>query len=225
MSGAPASARGGASGAKAAKIIEEFMVENSALEKEKFLLLRNVAQDNKLIAILDERIVAVKSEVMSRKVRLGDYNAQFFQDDEGARANKQRLGAVAAVIETKKIISRELERLSAEEANTATKLDTAKDANAQVTALVNGLRTDARTFRSLTSRLTDELAAVKSRVAGIKHARDEAYLERDRAQEEMREVAKQFELGEPFVRIHPSCVALSLTLMILFSNLPLPRQA
>ncbi len=160
------------------------------------------------MAELEDKIDGSKKEVMNRKMKLGAYSAQFFQLDEGARASKQRLGAVAAVIETKKIIAREFERLRKEDATTEAKLNTAKEANAQICAQINGLRNDTTTYRKLAARLMDELSTAKSRIVGIKHARDEAYLERDRAQEEMREVAKQFELGSG-TTTHASIILLS----------------
>lgn len=132
--------------------------------------------------------------MLAHKAKLCTYSAQIFQVDN--RATRQQLGAVAAVVETKRIIERELARLRSDSVVIESKLNVARDANARVCVQINGLREDRLTFRRLFSSLTSELDSAQYQVENIRHARDEAYAARDRAQNEMRELGKQFELDK-----------------------------
>ena len=138
----------------------------------------------------------IRQDILRRKTKLGSYNAQFFQDDNRAHASRQQLGAVAAVVETKRIIERELSRLRSDSVATESKLNLAHDANGRIHAQINGLREDRLTFRRLYGGLSAELLSEQAKVEGLRRKRDDAYALRDHAQAEMRELAKAFELDK-----------------------------
>lgn len=79
---------------------------------------------------------------------------------------------------------------------TESKLNLARDANVRVRTQIDGLREDRLTFRRLFAGLSGELQAAQEQVDGLRRTRDEAYATRDHAQQEMRELAKAFELDK-----------------------------
>lgn len=140
---------------------------SASLEKQKFRLLTQVAQNKKAKSEVEARIVDAEQKIAESRQRLGEYNALFMSiEDAGAKAPKQRLGAAQAVLGTKKIIERELTKLFKDSAVTEMKLNKQKDRNSQSKAHVDQLRKEHVTFKKLFVSMADELNAVKGRIAG-----------------------------------------------------------
>ena len=86
--------------------------------------------------------------------------------DAAARAPRQRLGANNAVLETKRIIAREIDKVKKEAAVVEMKLNKAREKNAGVRASINATRKDAMTFRKLFAAMTDDLNGAWRRAGG-----------------------------------------------------------
>ncbi len=140
---------------------------SASLEKQKFRLLTQVARDKKTKHELEARIAEAEERILEAKQRLGEYNALFMSiEDAASKAPKQRLGAAQAVMGTKRIIERELNKLFKDAAVTEMKLNKQKDRNGHLKGQVDQLRKEHVTFKKLFVSMTDELNAVKSRIAG-----------------------------------------------------------
>lgn len=140
---------------------------SASLEKQKFRLLTQVARDKKTKNELEGRIAEADERILEAKHRLGEYNALFMSiDDAATKAPRQRLGAAQAVMGTKRIIERELNKLFKDAAVTEMKLNKQKDKNGHSKGHVDQLRKEHVTFRKLFVSMTDELSAVKGRIGG-----------------------------------------------------------
>jgi len=190
---------GGADGAAAPSALEAALgpagampmsAEDSlskGLEVQKFRLLSQIALNKKVKAELEQKIKAAEAKALEKQKRLGEYNALFMKMGEAAneKAPSQKLGAREAVMGTKKIIDREIGKSAKECAVTEMQLNKTKARNAHLRVHVDALRKEHMTFKKLFVAMSEELAAVKSRIANTKRAIDEGYAARDRAQEEM----------------------------------------
>jgi hypothetical protein len=199
MDGGDASGGGGADGAAAPSALEAALgpagampmsAEDSlskGLEVQKFRLLSQIALNKKVKAELEQKIKAAEAKALEKQKRLGEYNALFMKMGEAAneKAPSQKLGAREAVMGTKKIIDREIGKSAKECAVTEMQLNKTKARNAHLRVHVDALRKEHMTFKKLFVAMSEELAAVKSRIANTKRAIDEGYAARDRAQEEM----------------------------------------
>lgn len=138
---------------------------SASLEKQKFRLLQQIAKDKKTKTELDARIAEAEQRIFENKQKLGEYNALFMSiEDAATKAPRQRLGAAAAVMGTKRIIERELNKLSKEAAVTEMKWNKQKDKNGHVKGQVDQLRKEHITFKKLFVAMTEELNAVKTRI-------------------------------------------------------------
>ena len=137
------------------------------LERQKFALLQAITRDKKGVAELEARIAAAEADLLARKQALGQANALFMTlPDAAARAPRQRLGANNAVLETKRIIAREIDKVKKEAAVVEMKLNKAREKNAGVRASINATRKDAMTFRKLFAAMTDDLNGAWRRAGG-----------------------------------------------------------
>lgn len=137
----------------------------ASLEKQKFQLLKHIALNNKTKAELEQKIKAAEAKALEKRQRLGEYNALFMSlENANDKAPRQKLGAREAVLGTKRIIDRELNKLSKEAAVTEMKWNKAKDKNIHMRAQVDGLRKEHLTFKKLFVAMTEELAVVKNRI-------------------------------------------------------------
>jgi hypothetical protein len=193
--GAPSALEGGAAGAVAMSAEESL---SKGLEVQKFRLLSQIAHNKKVKQELEQKIKAAEAKALEKQKRLGEYNALFMKMGEAAseKAPGQKLGAREAVMGTKKIIDREIGKAAKECAVTEMQLNKTRARNAHLRVHVDALRKEHMTFKKLFVAMSEELAAVKSRIANTKRAIDEGYTARDRAQEEMTDIAKQFEIDK-----------------------------
>ncbi len=156
---------GGADGDENAPLTLDQQIAAS-LEKQKFHLLKQIALSNKAKVELEAKIKAAESKALEKRSRLGEYNALFMSlENANDKAPRQKLGAREAVMGTKRIIERELNKLSKEAAVTEMKLNKAKDKNGHMRTQIDGLRKEHITFKKLFVAMTDELAAVKARIS------------------------------------------------------------
>ncbi len=140
---------------------------SASLEKAKFRLLAQIARDKKVKHELEARITEADNGIAAAKRRLGEYNALFMTiEDATSRAPKQKLGAASAVMGTKRIIDRELGKLSKESAVAEMQLNKQRNKNAASKGQVDQLRKEHITFKKLFASMTDELDGVKARIAG-----------------------------------------------------------
>jgi len=166
----------------------------ASLEKQKFHLLKQIALSNKAKGELEAKIKAAEAKAFEKRQRLGEYNALFMSlENANDKAPRQKLGAREAVLQTKRIIERELNKLSKEAAVTEMKLNKAKDKNGHMRAQIDGLRKEHMTFKKLFIAMTEELAAVKSRISTTRKAIEDGYAARDRAQDDMAAAAIELE--------------------------------
>jgi hypothetical protein len=170
---AAAEATAGSGGDGGSRPVEDSLEKQ--LEKQKFSLLQQIARDKKLKDELDRKIKVAEAKALEKRQRLGEYNALFMLMGETAneKAPRQKLGAREAVLGTKRIIERELTRLSKEAAVTEMKLNKAKDKNHHMRAGVDALRKEHITFKKLFTAMSEELASVKGRI-GSESARARA---------------------------------------------------
>jgi hypothetical protein len=137
----------------------------ASLEKQKFHLLKQIALSNKAKVELEAKIKAAEAKALERRQHLGEYNALFMSlENASDKAPRQKLGAREAVMGTKRIIERELSKLSKEAAVTEMKLNKAKDKNLHFKHQIEGLRKEHMTFKKLFVAMTDELAALKGKI-------------------------------------------------------------
>jgi hypothetical protein len=169
-----------------------------SLEMQKFRLLSQIAHAKKVKSELETKIKAAEAKALEKQKRLGDYNALFMKIGEEAnqKAPRQKLGAREAVLGTKRIIERELLKMSKECAVTEMQLNKTKARNAHLRHHVDALRKEHMTFKKLFGAMSEELSAVKARINNTKQAIDEGYKARDHAQEDMVDLSKQFELDK-----------------------------
>ena len=184
-------ASGGASGAAGASLVGAGSASLSiilGMEKEKVRLSAAAARDARAAAEADASASALSARVDAARTRLGSLNALFARlPDAAARAPRQRLGAREAVLSTKRILGRELERLGNERVVAEGRLNRARERNAGVRERVDELRRERATSRGLLTKMTAELAALKAAIAGVAGAIDGEYAQRDRAHDEARD--------------------------------------
>lgn len=137
-----------------------------SLEKQKFRLLQQIARDKKVKFELESKLKTAESKALEKKQRLGEYNALFMMmgDNANEKAPRQKLGAREAVLGTKRIIERELNKLSKEAAVTEMKLNKAKDKNIHLRAQMDSLRKEHMTFKKLFTAMSEELGNIKTRI-------------------------------------------------------------
>jgi len=112
-------------------------IANAPLERQKFQLLHSISSDKRALAEVEANILAAEAQLLTRKQALSQSNALFMTlPDAAARAPRQRLGANNAVLETKRIIAREIARARKEADVMEMKLNKAKEKNAGVRAQV-----------------------------------------------------------------------------------------
>ena len=137
-----------------------------SLEMQKFRLLSQIAHAKKVKSELETKIKAAEAKALEKQKRLGDYNALFMKIGEEAnqKAPRQKLGAREAVLGTKRIIERELLKMSKECAVTEMQLNKTKARNAHLRHHVDALRKEHMTFKKLFGAMSEELNAVKARI-------------------------------------------------------------
>jgi len=137
------------------------------LESAKFRLLGQMAKDKKLKQELEQKIAAAEAKVFERRTKLGEYNALFMTlPDATKKAPAQRLGATMAVLGTRRIIDRELGKLSNEIATQEMKLNKARDRNVHAKSLIDSLRKESLTYKKLFITMNRDLDALKEKIAG-----------------------------------------------------------
>lgn len=167
------------------------------LEKEKLRLSAAITRDKRTVEDLEKHVTLLQSHVLAHRSKLGSYNALFMRmPDADSKAPRQRLGAREAVLGTKRIIRRELERLESEVVVAEMKLNRSRERNNVIREKINQLRREHVTYRHLFEKMEAELEELKSSIGVVDRAVDSEYAQRDRAYEEMRELAKQFELDK-----------------------------
>ena len=137
------------------------------LEVQKFRLLSQIAHNKKVKHELEQKIKAAEAKALEKQKRLGEYNALFMKMGESAndKAPGQKLGAREAVMGTKKIIDREIGKAAKECAVIEMQLNKTKARNSHLRAHVDALRKEHMTFKKLFVAMSEELAAVKARIA------------------------------------------------------------
>ena len=185
------------------------------LEREKARLKAVATRDTKTASDAEAEVAALSERVSAERARLGTLNALFARMPNAAeRAPRQALGARDAVLSTKRILSRELERLGNERVVAESRLNRSREKNTGVRERVDALRLEAATCRGLHMKMAAELESRKAAIAAVGSAIDTEYSSRDRAHEEVRELLKQFEAErnervENFRRISEEIDALS----------------
>lgn len=194
----PKSATGGAGGAGTTKDGSSAAMSIIInLEKEKLRLSAAITRDKRTVDDLEKHVTLLQSHVLAHRSKLGSYNALFMRmPDADSKAPRQRLGAREAVLGTKRIIRRELERLESEVVVAEMKLNRSRERNNVIREKINQLRREHVTYRHLFEKMEAELEELKSSIAVVDRAVDSEYSQRDRAYEEMRELAKQFEVDK-----------------------------
>lgn len=170
----------------------------ASLERSKFRLMAETAKHKRTLADLNSKVEEARAKMEARRARLSQYNGLFLRmgPEAAQKAPRQRLGAADAVLGTKRIIERELTRVRKEGDVVNSKLNRAKEHNAKLRASIDGQRKDAMTFRKLFVSMSNELEGLKTQLA-LTHADvSESYEARDRAHEDMRQLAKQFEVDK-----------------------------
>lgn len=167
------------------------------LEKEKLRLSTLITRDARTVDDLEKHATLLQTNVLAQQQKLGSYNALFMRmPDADTKAPRQRLGAREAVLGTKRIINRELERLENEVVVSEMKLNRSRERNQGIREKINQLRREHATYRHLFDKMRTELADLKQNTGLVDRAIDTAYTQRDRAFEDMRELAKQFEMDK-----------------------------
>jgi hypothetical protein len=167
------------------------------LEKEKLRLGGQISRDKRSVEELGKVVEALQANVLAQRAKLGAYNALFMRmSDADVKAPRQRLGAREAVLGTKRIINRELERLENEVVVAEMKLNRSRERNQGIREKINQLRREHVTYRHLFEKMRGELGELKQGIALVDRAVDSEYSQRDRAYGEMRELAKQFEVDK-----------------------------
>ena len=137
-----------------------------SLEAAKFRLLSQMAKDKKLKLELEQKIAAAEAKVFERRQKLGEYNALFMTlPDATKKAPAQRLGATMAVLGTRRIIDRELGKLSNEISTQGMKLNKARDRNVHAKALIDSLRKESLTYKKLFVTMNRDLDALKEKIS------------------------------------------------------------
>jgi hypothetical protein len=167
------------------------------LEKEKLRIASQITRDERTVEDLEKHVMFLQSSVLGQRAKLGSYNSLFMRmSDADTKAPRQRLGAREAVLGTKRIIDKELDRLENEVVVSEMKLNRSRERNQMIREKINQLRREGVTYRSLFEKMKTELADLKSNISLVDRAVDGEYASRDRAYEDMRELAKQFELDK-----------------------------
>ena len=126
-----------------------------------------MAKDKKLKQELEQKIAAAEAKVFERRAKLGEYNALFMTlPDASKKAPAQRLGASMAVLGTRRIIDRELGKLSNEISTQEMKLNKARDRNVNMKGVIDSLRKESLTFKKLFGTMNHDLDTLKNKVAG-----------------------------------------------------------
>jgi hypothetical protein len=126
-----------------------------------------MAKDEKLKQELEQKIAAAESKVFERRQKLGEYNALFMTlPDASTKAPSQRLGAQMAVLGTRRIIDRELTKLTNDIATQGMKLNRAKDRNVVAKGIIDGLRKEQLSYKKLFATMNHDLHALKEKIAG-----------------------------------------------------------
>lgn len=169
-----------------------------SLERQKFRLLSETAKYKRQLADVTGKVADARARMEARREKLSKYNALFLRmgPDAAAKAPRQRMGAASAVVETQAIIQRELARVHREGEVIANKLNRARERSAQLRASIDDQRKDALHFRKLFVRMACELEGLKDSLAQTQAAIEASYEARDRTHEDMRQLAKQFEVDK-----------------------------
>lgn len=156
-----------------------------------------MARSKKQIQLLEQKISAAEAMAFSRRQKLSEYNALFMAVDNASdRAPQQRLGAAQAVLGTKRIIERELTKLSKESEVTEMKLNKAKEKILQMKANIDSLRKEHLTHKKLFQTMNEELDSLKSNINATREEIEECYAIRDAAQEDMVKLENQFRIDK-----------------------------
>lgn len=177
--------------------LKEALAMNVSLEREKYRLAEAITRDKKLRTELTQQIMILDAQVTDKRQKLASYSALFIRmKDADEKAPRQRLGAREAVLGTKRIILKELDKLNKEATSTEMKLNRAKERNNILREHINAFRREQVTFRKLFEKMQEELREAKTNITKAENEVEDAYEQRRKAHEEMKELAKQFELDK-----------------------------
>ena len=124
-----------------------------------------IGKEKKLHREIEAEIRASESNVESRRIRMGEYNALFMTlENAEKKAPRQKLGARDAVAGTRRIVEINLHKLEKEIATQELKLNRARDHNLKLKDRIDLLRKEHITYKKLFASLGTNLEQTKEKI-------------------------------------------------------------